>query len=193
MNTTEHIVEIYYRICKKCLTYTDFKVKKGNNRQFDVLAYNKKNNEFRHIEVSVTHSERWTANLDVIEKEIKYKFFGMPKNKRPDNPNTDFNKGKNYRDQIEKAYNEFGFKWDDVIRVWCSWFTKEDDNKLNKWKHKLSEEFELPKEKFEIISMRDLIIPNIMDEIKTSNYNDDIMRTISLIEQYRKQKARYSK
>ncbi len=187
MNTTEHLVELYYRHCHKNFTYTDFKVKGGNNRQFDVLAYNKVSNELRHIEVSVTHSTGWTANLDSLKDEIRHKFFGVPKNKRPDNPNTDFNKGKTYKQQIENAYEQFGFKWEEVIRVWCLWFHSDETHVIDNWKKELSEEFNLVMEKFEILSLRDKVLPQLTKSIGTSNYDDDILRTISLIDQQRKQ------
>lgn len=185
MNTTEHLVELYYRHCQNNFTYTDFKVSGGNNRQFDVLAYNKVNNVLRHIEVSVTHSTGWTANLDSLKNDIRFKFFGSPKNKRPNNPNTDFNKGKTYRPQIESAYNQFGFNWDEVIRVWCLWFYPSDKSLIDNWREELSSEFSLNADNFEILSMRDEVIPSLIQSIGTSNYDDDILRTISLIDQQR--------
>lgn len=185
MNTTEHLVELYYRHCHNSFTYTDYKVINGNNRQFDVLAYNKNSNTIRHIEVSVTHSTRWTADLESLKNDIRYKFFGIPKNKRPDNPNTDFNKGKSYRNQIENAYNDFGFNWNEVIRVWCLWFHPNDQSIINNWKAQLSDEFSLKEKNFELLSMRDEVIPSLIEAIGTSNYDDDILRTLSLIEQQR--------
>jgi len=193
MNTTEHLVELYYRHCKDNFTYTDFKVHNGNNRQFDVLAYNKKKNQLRHIEVSVTHSTGWTANLETVKNEIRFKFFGIPKNKRPNNPNTDFNKGKTYKSQIEKSYEHFGFKWNEIIRVWCLWFHDSDSQKIDVWKEELATEFSLRKNNFEILSLRDEVIPSLMEKIGTSNYDDDILRTISLITQQRKQTTKILK
>lgn len=187
MNTTEHLVELYYRHCHKNFTYTDFKVEGGNNRQFDVLAYNKKYNTLRHIEVSVTHSIGWTADLQLLKDDLRFKFFGVPKNKRPNNPKTDFNRGKNYRNQIENAYQQFGFEWDEVIRVWCLWIYPSEQEVINNWKQELSQEFSIPKENFEILSMRDEVLPMLTKSIGTSNYDDDILRTISLIDQRRKQ------
>jgi len=187
MNTTEHLVELYYRLCHKNFTYTDFKIEGGNNRQFDVLAYSKMTNELRHIEVSVTHSTRWTADLENLKHDIRFKFFGIPKNKRPDNPNTDFNKGKTYRPQIVNAYRQFGFEWDEVIRVWCLWYHPNEPNVINSWKDDLSQEFDLPAEKFEILSFRDKVLPELSESVGTSNYDDDILRTISLIDQRRRQ------
>lgn len=79
MNPTEHLVELYYRNCRNSFTYTDFKVQGGNNRQFDLLAFNKVTNTLRHVEISVTHSTGWTSNLESLKNEIRFKFFGIPK------------------------------------------------------------------------------------------------------------------
>ena len=74
MNTAEHLVELYYRQCHNSLTYTDLKIEGGNNRQFDVLAYSKMQNELRHIEVSVTHRTNWTKNLESLKSDFRFKF-----------------------------------------------------------------------------------------------------------------------
>jgi len=42
MNTAEHRVESYFRLCRKCFTIVDLKVPRGNNRQLDILAHNVK-------------------------------------------------------------------------------------------------------------------------------------------------------
>ena len=69
MNATEHLVELYYRQ-RNNLTFTDFKVEGGNNRQFDVLAYHKPTDKLRHIEVSVTH---WMSKINYDACEIYFK------------------------------------------------------------------------------------------------------------------------
>jgi hypothetical protein len=45
----------------------------------------------------------------------------------------------------------------------------------------------LPEDRFELLSMRDEVLPKLSESIGTSNYDNDILRTISLISQYRKQ------
>jgi len=190
MTTTEHIVETYYRVIKNCFTYSDLKVVGGNNRQFDVLAYDPKNEVLRHVEVSVTHNEHWTANLERIKQEIGFKFFGLPKNRRPDNPNTDFNKGKTYEEQIKNAYDSFGIEWNKVIRVWCLWRYNESEDEISNWKENLEKEYGVKANMFEILSFRDTVIPSLYNKIGTSNYSDEIMRTFSLIKEYNKQTKR---
>lgn len=187
MTTTEHIVETYYRVVKNCLTLTDFKVIGGNNRQMDVLAYSPTEKEFRHIEVSVTHSENWTADLDHVKNDIGFKFFGLPRNSRPNNPNTDFSKGKTYKQQIKNAYKTFGIDWDKVIRVWCLWRYTETQTEIDNWKLELQKEFNVNANRFELLSFRDTILPRLFEMIGTANYSDEIMRTISLIKEYDRQ------
>lgn len=133
MNAVEHIVETYYRLVKKCYTITDIKVLKGNNRQFDILAYSPGNKKYYHIELSVTHCKNWCASLGEIEKEMGCKFFGKVKNNRPDNLNTDFAKGKTYLEQIKKTYDLYGVNFDKIIRVWCAWYFKEGTEDRKKW------------------------------------------------------------
>ena len=190
MNTTEHIVETYFRVVKNCFTYSDFKVKGGNNRQFDVLAFSPIENSFRHIEVSVTHNLGWNANLETLKEEIGYKFFGNPRNSKPDNPNTDASKGKRYLNQIREAYSSLGVQYDKVIRVWCLWCYTGTTDELWSWKKDLEESYGIPADQFELLSFRDTIIPELFGEIGTSHYSDEILRAFSLIKEFEKQKDR---
>ena len=72
----------------------------------------------------------------------RFKFFGIPRNNRPDNPNTDFNKGKTYKNQIEHAYNQIGFEWNNVIRVWCLWYYPNNEEEITNWKKEFLDESE---------------------------------------------------
>ena len=188
MNATERIVESYFRIERKCFTITDIKIPKGNNRQIDILAYSLKSGECYHIEVGVTHCENWCADIEKLDAKFGYKFFGFPKNKRPSNPNTDYAKEKTYRQNIEKAYENYGFKPTDVIRVLCSWYFKEDKKKLEELIKKEANKYKLEKKNFEFLSFRDDVIPKIQEYIGTAHYDDEILRTFSLLCQYEKQK-----
>lgn len=184
MTTTEHIIETYYRLTKHCFTMTDYKVVGGNNRQFDVLAFAPIERKFYHIEVSVTHQEHWTADLNVVKEFIGYKFFGLPKNKRPGNPNTDYNKGKTYKKQIMQSYKNFGMPWDDVVRVWCLWRFNETESEIEEWKQDLQQTYGISSDRFELLSFRDKVIPELFNNISQSNYSDEILRTISLLKEY---------
>ena len=39
----------------------------------------------------------------------------------------------------------------------------------------------------EVISFRDKILPELMEKVSTANYDDEILRTFSLIKQYKRQ------
>ncbi len=187
MNAVEHIVETYYRLVEKCYTISDIKVLKGNNRQFDILAYSPRIKNFYHVELSVTHCKNWCASLDEIEQEVACKFFGKVKNNRPENPNTDFAKGKRYLEQIKMTYDLYGINFSKLIRVWCAWYFEENNEEMTKWRKKLAIKYKLTPQNFELLSFRDEVIPKLKMEIGTSNYDDEILRTLSLLFQYEKQ------
>src|SRR5665213_225649 len=123
MNATEHIVEAYYRFCKKHFTLSDVKVINGNNRQMDLLTFDPKAKEFFHIEVSVTHLEKWCPNIQDLKEKFREKYFGTPKVKS--GTNTDSAKGKKYQVAIDKTYAEYGVDFEKVNRVWCCWTIKD--------------------------------------------------------------------
>jgi len=187
MNTTEHLVEIYYRQ-KGHFTATDIKVDKGHNRQFDILSFDNITNKYYHIEVSVTHSLNFVERLDNISNEVRSKFFGIPKNKRPENTKTDFAKGKTYIEPIKSTYSKFGIDYEKVIRVWCTWCLSENElPNIMDWKKLMSKEFNLRPENFEILFFRDEVLETLLKEIGTSNYDDELLRTLSLINAYKLQ------
>jgi len=110
MNAAEHIVEAYFRYCESCFTITDRKVKKGNNRQLDLLAYNVRNGRQFHVETGVTHRENWCPALDVLVEKFQKKFFGVPpKRTGATEGRTDSERGKSYFPQINATYREMGF------------------------------------------------------------------------------------
>ena len=53
----------------------DIKVINGNNRQTDLLAYNPKTTEQYHVEVSVTHREKWCPTPIELIAEFDKKYF----------------------------------------------------------------------------------------------------------------------
>jgi hypothetical protein len=185
MNTTEHLVEAYYRQ-KGHFTVSDIKVDKGNNRQFDILTFDNKAQKFYHIEVSVTHALNWVRPLDGITNEVRFKFFGIPKNKRPDNLKTDFAKGKTYIEPIKATYNKYGIDYKNVIRVWCTWTLSANDTaKVDTWKEKMATEFNLQTHNFEILLFREEVLSTLLTNIGTANYDDELLRTLSLVSEHR--------
>jgi len=187
MNATEHLVELYFRELNY-LTAADIKVVKGNNRQFDLLAFNLNNKAEYHIEVSVAHGLQWGETLEKIIEKIEYKFFGIPRNSRPDHDNTDFVKGKTYLESIKSTYAQFGFNYQNITRVWCTWRIEPSYN-IENWKKVLADKFDLTPKNFDILSFRDDVIPRLLNNIGTSNYDDEILRTMSLLNVAKKQRG----
>jgi hypothetical protein len=187
MNATEHLVETYYRQIGH-FTVTDIKVEKGNNRQFDILTFDNKTKKFCHVEVSVTHALNWVRPISSISEEVRFKFFGIPKDKRPGNQKTDFAKGKTYLEAIKATYVKFGIEYENVKRVWCTWcLSDEDITKIDNWKKMMASEFKLQPDNFEILLFRDEVLMTLLKKIGTANYDDELLRTLSLISEYRRQ------
>lgn len=189
MNSAEHIVDAYFRLARGCFTLADMKVKKGNNRQLDILAYHLKDKLEFHIEVGVTHQENWCPTLEELGPKFEKKFFGVsPERKGKNSGTTDFEKGKSYWPQIEATYSEVGFNPSAVRRVWVCWVVKGVNNstpiKLNFKSEHLSRTFEI-----EIISLRDFILPKLQNVIGTANYDDEILRTLGFVKQRELQSA----
>lgn len=185
MNAVEQIVEIYFRHVRNCFTHADVKIENGNNRQIDLLAYSLKENKSYHIESSVTHMPNWNPIIADIENRIKYKFLGYPRPNNNQSSRTDSAKMKSYEDHIRKTYESHGMDWDNIIRVWVLWCKDKFEN-LD-WTYKFCEDNKLNPENLEILSFRDDIIPSLEGKIGTSNYEHEIMRTISLLSQYKEQ------
>jgi hypothetical protein len=186
LSTTEKIVEAYFRLCRRCFTLADLKVPSGNNRQIDLLACNLSTGDRYHVEVSVTHQENWCPNtrelLDLFEK----KFFGAPPKR--DGPNTDYSVGKNYSKQILEAYRLVGIDPDHIKRVWVCWTVADPENlttALNDYYSKRG----LKSYGIEVISFRDEVLPALLKQVSTSNYDDDALRTLSLLRQFELQRG----
>ena len=187
MNSTERLVEAYYR-AKGHFTITDIKVENGNNRQFDILTFDNKSKTHYHVEVSVTHALNWTKPVSWITERMGYKFFGQTTNKRPDNNKTDFAKGKSYLQPIKHTYEKFGIDFNEVVRVWCTWaLGKEERSKLEEWREEMSLKYNIDKSKFDILLFRDNVLSDLLRNIETANYDDELLRTLSLVQQHKKQ------
>lgn len=184
MNAVEHIVEAYYRICRGCFTMHDVKVEGGNNRQFDLLAYNLKDGSQYHIEVSVIHSEHWCPTPEELIEPFQKKFLGWPE--RRDGRRTDATKGKTYEEQIHHTYLKVGFKPESIQRVWICWLLKNRERlgsvmEIFCQKHHFS---------VDVVDFRDEILKDFWQKIGTSNYDDEVLRTLSLLKQKEVQMAK---
>lgn len=181
MNAAEHIVESYFRLCRKCFTISDQKVYQGNNRQLDILAYDVKNCHAFHIEVATTHRESWFPTLEKLKVEFDKKFFGLPpERKGRSDGTTDFEKGKLYFESINETYRSLGLDSEKVQRVWVSWTVKDKEQKFDV-EHRvnhLKRTFRV-----QVLSLRDVILPALENAIGTSNYDDEVLRILSLLKE----------
>lgn len=187
MNTTEKIVESYFRLCRSCFTMADLKVISGNNRQIDLLAFNPKTAEQYHVEVSVTHQENWCPTSEELFPEFEKKYFGAPTKRQ--GKNTDYALGKTYEKQIYKTYESVGLNPRTIKRVWVCWTVveaEEIDQQLTAYCRKRG----LGRGAIEILGFRDVVIPSLMEKVATANYEDDVLRTLSLLQQFEKQRLR---
>ena len=184
MNTTEKIVEAYFRICKNCLTIPDIKVIRGNNRQLDLLAYHLPGRIQYHVEVSVTHGKRWCPTPNRLCEMFDRKFFGIPQKR--EGKNTDWSKGKTYKESIYNTYSKYGFSPERVNRVWVSWTINEPES-LDKKLKDYAKEHGIAANPISVVSFRDQIIPELLEVVSTAHYENDTLRTFSLLRQYQAQ------
>ena len=184
MNAAEQIVEQYLQLCKHCFTMADVKVEDGNNRQLDLLAINPAKKTQYHIEVSVTHDLGFAPDANKLRAEFDRKFRGLPPART--GKGTDHAKGKLYLDAIKETYDKFGLNPDKVVRVYCCWVPKNQGDAAKV----LKEYADKTRLKIEVWSLRDKVIPELLNKISTTNYDHPILRTMSLLKQYNKQQPK---
>ena len=187
MNAVEHIVECYFRYCKSCFTMTDVKIQFGNNRQVDLLAYNLVAKEQYHVESSVTHCENWSPSTDDLREIFDKKFLGLPPDR--EGKNTDRAKGKTYFDKIKQTYQGVGFNLSKIYRVFVTWVIP-DKADLDRFLKNYGKNHGI---RVRVLSFRDDILPALLEKISTSNYEDEVLRTLSLLRQYEFQAKREAK
>jgi len=183
VNAAEHIVDAYFRLVRGCFTLADKKVLSGNNRQLDILAHNLKTSEAFHIEVGVTHRENWCLPVEDLGPQFEKKFFGVsPERKGASNGKTDFEKNKSYWKRIEATYEDVGFDPAKVKRVWVCWIVTGADGRepieVEFYSKHLGLTFPI-----QILSMRDLVLPKLQDQIGTANYDDELLRVLGFVKQ----------
>jgi hypothetical protein len=155
------------------------KILAGNNRQFDLIAFSVIEGKAFHVEssISITDSRalRPKDEQGVIET-LKKKFYGdvpVREGKR-----TDYARGISYADKINEMYRTFGLDPKNIQRVACRWAFYSDNKSLDMF---LNEQGILK------LSFRDTILPELEQNLTTAHYEDDGMRTITLIREYRNQ------
>lgn len=186
MNTVEHIVDCYFQLVRGCFTRADVKVPGGNNRQFDILAANIVDGASYHVEASVTHELNWCPTPEQLRTSFRQKFFGVPRPK--EGANTDHAKGKSYLPKIRAAYASLGLDYQSLRRVWCCWVVRDGvPHEVEEQLVKICTEFGVKSPVCEVLSLRDQVMPELTDAIGRSNYDDDVLRMMSLLEQRRAQ------
>jgi hypothetical protein len=111
-------------------------------------------------------------------KEIFYqKFRGLPQKR--EGKFTDFVKGKIYFINIENTYKIYGLDPLKIQRVFVTWYKDEQKDY-----EKFCSEYEKKHGfKIDILYLRDQILPELENKISSSNYDDEVLRTLSLLKQ----------
>jgi hypothetical protein len=186
VNTVERIVACYFQLHRGCLIASDVKVAGGNNRQFDLLAADLRNGKRYHVESSVTHQQNWCPTPAEIEKRFVQKFFGVPRPKP--GRNTDHARSKSYLAEIQDAYRQYGFDFHAVTRVWCCWQVRNGEAAdVAERLRRIAKDRHIRRPDCEVLSLRDDVLPQLAGAIGRSNYDDDVLRMMSLVEQRRMQ------
>jgi hypothetical protein len=186
MNAAEHIVECYFRLVLKCFTITDMKVIDGINRQCDLLAVNIKDQKYYHVESSVTHKKMWAPDVHTLQEIFDKKFRGVPPKK--ENPNSEWKKGVNHLENINKTYRQYGIPSGKIQRIFVLWIEKEKDkDKIIRMRKEYKKKYCID---IRVMSFRDDILPELKEAVGTPNYDDEILRTISLLKEEENQKQK---
>lgn len=156
---------------------TDVKIIGGNNRQCDLLAFNVASQEQFHVESSVTHDLNWVPSDNDLREIFDRKFRGIPPKRESER--TDHARGKTYFDNILQTYQSVGFDPPKVQRVFVTWGVR-NETTLDSLLESYAAEHDI---QIQVYRFRDQILPALMDKVSTSNYEDEVLRTLSLLRQ----------
>lgn len=81
-------------------------------------------------------------------------------------------------------YQRLGIDLGKIKRIWICWTVKDPDNLNLHLRNYHSRTGYL----VEVISFRDRILPELMATVSTANYDDEVLRTFSLIKEWQNQK-----
>lgn len=158
MEPEVHIVERYMQLVKKCFTMTN--VMLGGGKEIDLLAYNPLTKERYHIEVRVTTGRGF--RLRMVDTQTK--------------------KGYKHRRGLD-TLNEIKFTPPTVVDAIKEIFGTSDYKRvLVVWDVQDSEVIEQAKAVYdiEVWKLSD-VMSEMMKEIGTKSYRDDVLRTVQLI------------
>ena len=80
-------------------------------------------------------------------------------------------------------YSRLGLDLGKIKRIWICWTVKDPDNLNLHLRNYLIRTGYL----VEVISLRDRILPDLMNAVSTANYDDEVLRTFSLIKEWQRQ------
>jgi len=187
MNTSEHIVESYFRLVRRCFTITDIKIIDGINRQFDLLALDSIHDQAFHVETSVTHQKAWIPSLSKITPVIEHKFLGYPRPHENGGRKTDAARGINYFENIRRTYQSYGLNPSRVKRVICVWDLKATPEERTQYLREREKRYHFRANTLSFLLFRDEVLPQLLDTVGTSHYDDEILRSFSLLKQHARQ------
>lgn len=183
MNAAEQLVEAYFQHVGGCFTRGDVKVSNGVGRQFDLVALKLSPRQAFHIEVDVTHELGWCRKPAERSAYIEKKFFGAPPERKGASAGrTDFERGKTYFNAILAQYERLGLASQRIQRVLVSWVLHEDHTVAYR---QLDHESNAASGSYKVhfISFRNLILPALLQEVGKSNYENEMLRVLSLTKQ----------
>ena len=158
MEPEVHIVERYMQLVKKCFTMTNIMLEGG--KEIDLLAVNPISGEKYHIEVRVTIEKAFRIRL--IDTQTKN---GRKHRRGMDTLNDIKFKPQIVVNAIRKIFGSSKYK--KVLVVWAV----EENSVIEKAKSLYE---------IEIWKISD-IIDELVREVKTKAYRDDVLRTVQLI------------
>lgn len=164
---------------------SDVKIEGGNNRQLDLLAVHQPTGIAYHAETTVKIAG-FSPTIAKLEDAFERKFFGMPRVN--EKPTGDHALGKNYRSVINRTYKQLGLIPSKIRRIYVCWTVDgAEDEELDEFCQNFSRRYYLGRNPIQVWSFRDQILPELADAVGTSNYDDDALRTLSLLEAAKRQ------
>ncbi len=115
--------------------------------------------------------------MEKLKSKVEYKFFGIEKP-------TKKQRGKNFYQKILDTYYRFPTGFNKIIRVLCTWAPNEDE--FNEVKKYIVEKYKIMDDELCSLSFRDNVMPELLNNIKTANYENYTLRIFSIFKAYLK-------
>jgi hypothetical protein len=121
-----------------------------------------------------------------VDIKLTFSFPNMTR-KNGARANTDHARGKNYFTNIQRTYKAVGFTPSKVQRIWVTWVIP-DEELFEKELLKYCRSKRIGRCPIQVVSFRDEVLPKLLSEVRKSNYDDDVLRTLSLLNQFKRQR-----